>query len=579
MRGYSIQFLACLTVALGTAEADEFKYDYDGYNNARYGIYPSNNPKGTEGTTPVLQINAWDKAAMSNSGSHIFLRHNSDPETKGNQKASPLILDANDLTAVYINHTFPVVFNVRVQENFGQKYLTFYGDKLVDYGLGDGLCHMYDTSYREVYTIGAQSLDVGADLHECELTGHGTVIVSAYEPSHHTKGQRSASIRDSIFQEINLETKEVLFIWRASEHVDIYDSYVKQGKLWDFFHINSVEKTEGGDYLVSARHMHSIYLVDGKTGEIKWTLGGHKNEFVELQPDEDVYFSNPVLTFSWQHHARFLPSYLSGKKNNSGEAEITFFDNNSNVRNEAGCTNDCSRGLRIRLDTESIPKTVQLIQEYQHPAGLLSQSQGSVQVLDNGNFFIGWGSNPSFTEHTPDGEAVMDVQFAPWRSSKTNDHSLDNYRAYKQDWDATPYWCPYITTTTIDGVTTAYVSWNGATGVKSWVIHGSDIITELKTDNKPLAQFPRSGFETAFTLHNMTVSYLRATAMDHMDRVIGSTVIIDAKSGEVVSTETAVSIVINEWDDTGDIRYYVPNLATFDFAEEGEEWDITITTL
>lgn len=365
------------------------------------------------------------------------------------------------------------MFNVRVQENHGKKYLTFYGDKLVDYGLGNGFCHVYDTTYREVYNVAAQNLKVKADLHECELTGNGTAIVSAYETGQSRspeslRGKHTATlIRESIFQEVDLETNQALFTWRASEHVDIYDSYEGHNRPWDFFHINTVEKTEDGNYLISARHMHSIYSVNGQTGDIMWTLGGRKNEFVELPPEDEVSSSNPVLTFAWQHHSRVYHSELSKAE---GKMEMTLFDNHAKDHSEAGCVANCSRGLHIRLDTASNPKTVQLIREYQHPAGLLSQSQGSMQILDNGNAFIGWGRNPSFTEHTPDGNTVLDVQFSPWISKATRGHALDNYRAYKQDWKATPYWPPSIATKSVKGSVTAYVSWNGATEVKAWVL-------------------------------------------------------------------------------------------------------------
>lgn len=462
--------IAWIAAAIALTVADELKHDYQAYNNARYGIYPDNRHKGTNTKSPILQISTWEKESLSKSGSHIFIRHNGKQDTWGNQQASPLILNADDLSAVYVNRSFPVVFNVRVQENFGQKYLTFYGDKLVDYGLGNGFCHVYDTSYREVYKIGAQNLRVKADLHECELTGNGTVIVSAYEtgsskvPPNLNSKHPPTLIRESIFQEIDLETKEVLFTWRASEHVDIYDSYEGHNSPWDFFHINTIEKTDDGNYLISARHMHSIYLVNGKTGDIMWTLGGEKNEFVELPPEDGVNSSNPVLTFAWQHHSRFY------KRDKDNKMEMTFFDNHRKDINEFGCMANCSRALHVRLDTESNPKTVQLVREYQHPAGLISQSQGSIQILDNGNAFIGWGKNPSFTEHTPDGETVFNVQFSPWSSPATGNHALDNYRAYKQDWKATPYWPPDIAIKTHGDIVTGYLSWNGATEVKSWIL-------------------------------------------------------------------------------------------------------------
>ncbi|KAK9414990.1 putative ASST-domain-containing protein [Seiridium unicorne] len=598
MLGSLLYFLGYITFALRFALADEFKHDYEAYNNAKFGIYPDNRHKSTRTKSPVLQITTWDKEAVSKSGSHIFLRHNGKQDTWGNQQASPLILDANDLTAVYVNRSFPLVFNVRVQENYGKKYLTFYGDKLVANGLGDGFCHVYDTSYREVYKVAAQNLKVKADLHECELTGHGTVIVTAYETDRSRSPPGLANthttlIREGIFQEIDLETNKALFTWRASEHVDIYDSYEGHNSPWDFFHINTIEKTADGNYLISARHMHSIYLINGQTGDVMWTMGGQKNEFVELPPEDGVLSSNPVLTFAWQHHTRF---YKNGKNNGDNRTEMTFFDNHQKDHNEYGCTANCSRGLHVRLDTESNPKTVQLIREYQHPAGLLSQSQGSMQILDNGNAFIGWGRNPSFTEHTPDGKAVLDVQFSPWLSKATADHALDNYRAYKQDWAATPYWPPEVAAKTYKDAVTAYVSWNGATKVKGWVLvssssfveyrpggwnytnlgeikYASDSEDELASTDSVAARVSRSGFETEVSLGQLNASYLRAEAINRHNKVIGSTGILNIKSGKMISMETALSLDI---DDSDDVDFTELNLEAWDFSREAPEWRTTL---
>ena len=72
---------------------------------------------------------------------------------------------------------------------------------------------------------------------------------------------------------------------------------------FDFFHINSIDKTESGDYIVSARYMLAVICVSGKTGEILWQLGGKNNNFKDL---------DHALNFAWQHHGRAItPSHYS----------------------------------------------------------------------------------------------------------------------------------------------------------------------------------------------------------------------------------------------------------------------------
>lgn len=221
-------------------------------------------------------------------------------------------------------------------------------------------------------------------------------------------------------------------------------------------------QSRDGNYLVSARHMHSIYMINGVTGEIMWTLGGKKNQFKELAAVKGANKSGDnLLTFAWQHHARFV---------NDNENEITFFDNHA-LTTQHDCQSDCSRGLRIGLefDSDAEGPTAQILQEYLHPQSLQAQSQGSVQTLEDGsgNVFVGWGRCPSFTEHTADGETVMDAQFSPWHT-QTNPIALDNYRAYRMNWTASPDWDPDVMSQKADDVTTVYASWNGATEVKAW---------------------------------------------------------------------------------------------------------------
>lgn len=241
-------------------------------------------------------------------------------------------------------------------------------------------------------------------------------------------------------------------------------------------------QTKDGNYLLSARHTSALYLVDGSTGKVIWTLGGKANEFTELAWTGDKPLNSPVLALQWQHHARFYP--------NTDETEITFFDNHA-LHHSVETAEAQSRALHIRIDVSNPDrKTVEMVHEYLHPHKLRSGTQGSAQILDNGNVFVGWGGNPSFTEHTIDGECIFDVQFSPWRSQATEDKALDNYRAYKLPWKATPYWGPAIATKSVGGVVTAYLSWNGATEVRSWVLVGPiDALLFTRAQHQPCPAF------------------------------------------------------------------------------------------
>lgn len=290
--------------------------------------------------------------------------------------------------------------------------------------------------------------------------------------------------------------------------------------------------------------MHSIYLIDGKTGDIIWTLGGKKNQFKELAADKGANpSSEELLSFSWQHHAKFYPG--------SDEREITFFDNHGLTTSHQTCNGDCSRGLHIRLnfdndsekDDNSKP-TAQIVREFLHPQSLQAQSQGSVQPLEDhsGNVFIGWGRCPSFTEHTADGEAVMDVQFSPWHT-EANTIALDNYRAFRMDWKATPGWNPDAMTMLEDGSVSVYASWNGATEVSAWAFLASNDSQDLRDYNQVVAIVPRAGFETSVALE-YPARFVRAAALDADHNIIGSSGVVNVRLEKVEETDKPVSSVL-----------------------------------
>ncbi|KAJ3577319.1 hypothetical protein NPX13_g3248 [Xylaria arbuscula] len=534
------QYSLLLSTSLMTwyARCDNIVTDYEGYNRAEYGVLPRLNFKSIDTDAPMLQVTTWNRELTSKGGSHIFIRHDGNHGTS--QDAAPLILSAEDLSLVYINRTFDAVFDVRAQKNGNESYLTFYGGPMTEVGLGNGYAHAYDEHYNEVYRIAPQNLSVKGDLHECQFTGHGTVMVTAYEPKSWDLvpygGWKDGLIVDSVFQEIDLETNDVLFEWHASDHIDMKNSYETIKSKWDFFHLNSIEKTREGNYLLSARHTHAIYLINGTTGDVIWTLGGKSNDFTELPPYSDNStrpFSNPVLSISWQHHARFY---------RGNENEITLFDNHVLDYNGVDCKKDCSRGIHFRINTTSEPKTVRLLNEYLHPDGMLSQSQGSVEVLDDGNVFVGWGRNPSFTEHTPNGETVLSVQFSPWRSFATANQGLDNYRAFRMDWKATPYWPPDIKVIRGggNGTDVAYLA--------------SDSAWDLDGAQRVVARLPRSGFETVLPVGPVRYKFVRAAALDVHQNVIGTTDIYNTDTGNfTVANYTITDLGVLVSSDIADV--------------------------
>ncbi|EFW99338.1 hypothetical protein CMQ_5759 [Grosmannia clavigera kw1407] len=536
--------IATLTVALVHVALGQLtSTDYAEYNAGKLGHRPFQQFHSIDQFAPVLQVTTWNKAAVSQTGSHIFMRHDGHD---GSQLSSPLIIDAHDLSTVFVNRSFANVFGTRIQQNFGRNYLTFWeGQNNGGFGNGFGLA--YDDSYRLAYNITADNPN-NMDLHEFAFTGDGSALVTTVEwlPAESLSWPvlsrlEDASIRDSRFQEIELETNKVLFDWRASDHIDPAESMERQTRLWDPYHLNSIQKTKAGNYLLSMRHLYSLLLIDGRTGEIIWKLGGRKNVFSELPPPKGISLSRPLLNhMRWQHHAH----YVAG----TNETQMTIFDNYHSKRSSRGtCVEDCSRGLHITINETASPPTVQLLSEYLHPARIQSLSQGSVQVIDPvsgpghdiGNVFVGWGHCPSFTEHTASGDIVLDVQFSPWHTSKIQD-ALSNYRAYKMDWTATPYWDPAMAIKRDEhGQLAAYVSWNGATEVKEWLIrvaHTNTTATTRIGTGDLLVRSPRTGFETAMMLVATNRRYAWAEALDKDGNVLRASNVVGLQSAGADTT-------------------------------------------
>lgn len=209
-------------------------------------------------------------------------------------------------------------------------------------------------------------------------------------------------------------------------------------------------QTPEGDYLVSSRHCSTLCLVDGKSGNLKWILGGKRNQF------EDLSGGN-ATNFAWQHDARFYNS-----------THITMFDNHGEQTDSCKEKSCNTRGLHLEIDEQKM--TVQVVHEYYHPEHVNSGAMGGFQHLDNGNVLLGWGYNPSIVEYKPDGTPVLDIQRGKIGSSLSD---MFAYRVNKHDWKGVPRWPPsiavdYPARSTVNG--TVFVSWNGATEVKEWIV-------------------------------------------------------------------------------------------------------------
>jgi hypothetical protein len=362
-------------------------------------------------------------------------------------------------------------------------HLCFFQGARID-GYARGRHAILDSSYKPTTSVqSGEGLEM-SDMHEAAVLDGKTMLITIYQPR--TTDLEAYNITpgpgwvvDGVFQEIDIHSGNVIFEWSSLDHVSVADSYtplrmnpavgdgLSNNTAWDYFHINSVDKNQDGDYLVSSRHTSCIYKISGKDGSVVWRLGGTQSSF---------HLTN--YNFSSQHDARF-------RSGNDTTTVLSFFDNGSdNYRN----TSMTSSGNIVSIDHTTNTST--MIRKYQAPgAGLRAWSQGNLQILSNKNVIIGWGSNPSISEHLEDGTPVFFASLA--------DPAAMNYRAFKFNWTAKPEEPPTLRvfSSSPNSATTFWMSWNGATEVDYWNIYTT---TSTSDQFMPLAKADNLGFQTTY---------------------------------------------------------------------------------
>jgi hypothetical protein len=371
------------------------------------------------------------------------------------------------------------VMNFRAQTYKGETVLTWWEGYHTGYGQGEYV--ILDGSYREIARFTAANGYEG-DHHEFLITPEDTALITIYNKVPRdliSEGYPvDGNVLDGIAQELDIETGEVLFEWHSLEHVGLDESYTKP---YDYFHINSIDVYDEDHLLISSRTTCTVYKIDRKTGEIVWRLGGKKSDF-EMGPGTRTTF---------QHDAR-----------RQRDGTITIFDNGNVNRVEQ------SRSIVVEVDEDVM--SASLAREYTHPDKLRSATQGNVQVLPNGNVFVGWGSAPVFSEFDHDGRLLFSAAY-PTES--------ESYRAFRFPWSGQPTDDPAIAAELgAEDEVKIYASWNGATEVATWQVLAGAAPDRLE----PLASAPRQGFETVITVRT-TEPYVGLKAVNGSGRELGTT--------------------------------------------------------
>jgi hypothetical protein len=381
--------------------------------------------------------------------------------------------------------------NLQVQEYEGKPVLTWWQGHITVHGFGLGEDVIADETYTDIAHVRAGN-GLRADLHEFQLTPQGTALITAYHPIlcdlSSVGGPADGGVTDGVFQEIDLRTGLVMYEWTSVDHVAISESYEHASRStaaepFDFFHLNSINLDRDGSLLISGRNTWTVYKLDPRTGQIVWRLGGRHSSF-EMGPGTGT---------AWQHDPREL-----------ADGAISVFDNGSSPR-----VHDQSRAIVVSVNQQS--RTATLLTQLTHTPPLVAESQGSVQALANGDWFVGWGQEPYFSEFGPEGTLLFDAHFPP---------HVESYRAFRFVWTGTPAHAPAFAFQPGGAAgATVYASWNGATLVASWSVLAGPSASSLTA----VAQAPRGGFETAIPIPAATVGpYVAVQALGAAGQVLGT---------------------------------------------------------
>ena len=164
--------------------------------------------------------------------------------------------------------------------------------------------------------------------------------------------------------------------------------------------------------------------------------------------------------------------------------------------------------------------TATLLAAYDHPQGLTSEQyaprRGNMQFLDNDNVFMAWSERALQSEHAPDGTLLMEARFqVDWFGS---------YRAYKFPYVGRPNTLPDVHSAAyiqedfsdMSPTTEVFVSWNGATEVAIWELHGTKSNGTIGLiDSKN-----RTGFETFFDLQGY-IPNVQLKGIDKNGKMVG----------------------------------------------------------
>ncbi|KAG5743316.1 hypothetical protein H9Q70_013970 [Fusarium xylarioides] len=452
------------------------------------------------------------------------------------QAAAYIFTNTGDLVWSSLGHFAGWVGNFQAVRYRGKPALqAFQGYLGPLHGHGYGTPILLDDHYQPLALVQTPNHRL-ISIHEFKIVNEETALVEIYQPTAMDLGPFGASVEeqwivDGVFQEFDIASGELLFEGHTLDWASPADSIIplRSGRAftgtnasdaWDYFHINSVDKNDQGDYLISGRHMSALYKINGSDGSLLWQLGGRKSTI-----------SHPDFDFGYQHDARFL------NRSEDGSVETIPFSDNSarSDRQRTGGVDRLHPHSRARIvEINHNHNTARELSTFTPPDYLSAPSQGNVQVLGNQNVFVNWGQAGAVTEFSPDGTPI----FHAYLESGELAPGVQSYRGFRCEWTGYSRETPAVVAYADGSELSLYASWNGDTATAAWRFY-SQCTTERRQrgggyETRELGQVARKSFETSLVV---SINQLRGWSKD-----CGIFAQAVDSSGNLLSTSRVVSI-------------------------------------
>ena len=221
------------------------------------------------------------------------------------------------------------------------------------------------------------------------------------------RGKSNGVLTDSIIQEIDIKTGLVMWEWHALGHIPLSESnnpVPKYSYPWDYVHINSISPGPIGRRAAVRRATRGRCTTS--------TSHSGADPLAPRRQRTRASSSARARAIYWQHDAEWQPDGL-----------ISVFDNGSTPPKEKQ-----SRGLLLKPDTAGSHGP--LVKAFTNPSRtLLAASQGNTLSLPGGDWLMGYGGLPNFTEYDASGHVLLDG---------TLGKNVQDFRTYLAPWSGQP---------------------------------------------------------------------------------------------------------------------------------------------